>query len=651
MEFDGQDTDDYGFIGQKTKEMAEQIFGGFSDYKKWKIFKSIQDHGGITFDLQLLDTDKQDNNYCVRKTYTPSQPGQGFDDFINETARSFGEHSVTQIRDTEDEGNINIKWIKVSIEFNSSDFPSSPNNNFIKSMHDQLSLEQEYIEKRLQEISPTLHFSDRFDGLQISENFNPDKLGLGRNDALETASPRPSDLANFKKELLEKIGEPEESLSNDDRFSKVYSSAPWWIDAHPETVEIPGSFSYRSDGGKIYIYSPTPRPGSSKILEITETTGKILKPEPGSENGTREYKNINGKNNTIFDHVKPIRGHDHVIIIPAKVSATAADIAKNNEKVIFTKKNETLKKILELDLDLGNSPDSQSGSPQEKIIERLGEIRFFDEIEIPGLGVNESDDLEILDALSEFEIGREPTVVLRGRAPELTISNPNVFYLPMVGKGKFSGLLVDLAKKEYAPIPKSLEERVRLYSTDHFRAIFSQNYRIKNHDNIKSNFHKYKMADGFGRYLNETKNMPDEMKISHYLDAVVCGLINPTDDDFNYIGRFDSLFASNYGMYSDGASHEKEIYGASYFEKSTMSELKSRTNNPIIEDWRSKLKEDAEYVENLDGPGDADAFIPGVNPDTGHDYSLHELEHLQEVENELARDRKEEKLRVEGFYS
>ncbi|MCY1740765.1 hypothetical protein [Ensifer sp. SL37] len=480
----------------------------------------------------------------------------------------------------------------------------------------------DFVDAELQHLNPEIHPDTLFRGYQESKNFNHNKLNLEKNGILKEVSPNDTQLKAFKVELNRQLsGEPEASLNDNSRFSQVYVSATDLSDfsyitsafGNPETIPLDGVYSYRSDDGAIILYNPTPPQGHGKLFDITRPVPQL---------GTQEFFKDNSTDRDVFDFLEGRVGYvyDNVIIVPASVSVSAESIARNNERVIFSDATDDLEKIIALDLEQPYSKyidsiiDDEYTTIYNNIDKVLDGMPNF-EVLSPALSLNEDDKFEIDRILSDFDNDVKPREFLQGVIPGITISNPDVLYFPSGPNQKFSGLMVNLAREEIVPIPKSLKERARLFSTDEFRQNFSQNDTIKNRDRIRLDLQANDMKEALGDYFRNLQDLSvtykkvqskyfgqqissqndlqrnldkEARKVVNYMDAVASGFITPSDEDLNTIQKIDDLLRRNDASYDAFAGGEERV--------STMERITTKDNNPIVEDWRARLKADGDYM-------------------------------------------------------
>ena len=122
--YDEGGTSDYEVIKRRIKAVTDEAYtrlvmdqaGGITPFQEPAILAGLRAAGGLSFELELWDSDGEDDTYRHRLRVNPAEPqtvppkAQTLREYFDEAARQFGDYVVPKIRDKDgdDEGAINI---------------------------------------------------------------------------------------------------------------------------------------------------------------------------------------------------------------------------------------------------------------------------------------------------------------------------------------------------------------------------------------------------------------------------------------------------------------------------------------------------------------------------------------------------------------
>lgn len=496
-----------------------------------------------------------------------------------------------------------------------------------------------YIDRKIGSIDPTVNSKSHFEGFKVSEHFNHKELGLGKNEFMITPSIASGDIGAFRDILKSEIpNEPIESLDDDSRFAPVFSTRTGFGESllsGADTAALARVYSYRAHDGKLYVYSLNydwdRHSGRPRILNIEAGQGtQEYKWEEGDKDDRGEVGKWEVSNSKkLFDYLRgDLRDtrRDNIIIIPGRQQATAASIAKNREQVIFPDDldDNTLRGILNLDLGDQYSQDvdsllaNQVNKLTEQIGQALNELPYFS-LTNSAPALSEAEELAIRRDLFGFIDQGRRISASRGSLPGLTISNPDVIFLPTENSAHHRGTLINVSSKEIIAIPNDTKGAIKLFASNEFRKIFTQNISAKDLDSIKRGYDANKRLKDLAKYDVELRSDPGKISyytksddiftpaerdlfniwsikgnISTYMSAVAAGIIDPSDADMSNMASI----ASTLGTYA--RAYYDEFSDVPYERLSTIDDLRRATDNPILQDWRDQLTRDWDYEVTSD---------------------------------------------------
>ncbi|MCY1740560.1 hypothetical protein [Ensifer sp. SL37] len=298
----------------------------------------------------------------------------------------------------------------------------------------------------------------------------------------------------------------------------------------------------------------------------------------------------------------------------------AAEIAKNREQVVFPQSldDDTFRSILRLDQTPQHSKDvdgffqRQNTGLTGQLSQTLDELPYFTMIKA-GAALTEGEEMAIRQDLFEF-VGGNNAGMQRGGMPGLQVTNPDLLYLPTSNSNHHRGTLINLSSKEIVAIPNGSADRVRLFSTDEFRQFI--NPSPKDRDSIKDAFEKNENLNDLRKYseglnkryylLNSNifagealQKLKDKSageiqnSVATYMNSVAAGIVDPSDQDAEYIRNIINVLDQNGGSYDSFADVPSKSV-------STLDDLKRTKDNPVLGDWQDRLKDDWDYEVKSD---------------------------------------------------
>lgn len=118
-EFDGGETSDYGFISRKIKDVCDEAYRAVTNdlrpNEEKLILGGLKNCGGIALQLDLDDTDGEDNHYTEQQIVNPKNGT--LRDYFDNVAQLLGDYMINKIKskDGENEGDINIATLKLAL--------------------------------------------------------------------------------------------------------------------------------------------------------------------------------------------------------------------------------------------------------------------------------------------------------------------------------------------------------------------------------------------------------------------------------------------------------------------------------------------------------------------------------------------------------